>query len=90
MERFGANFKKLKMDFPLHYQKVIWVGGGAGFFAKKKSEKSSTLEYAQVVVVLWAKLNSVTALLSPRPRAIVVVVQTALSISTCMFLQIVF
>ena len=56
-----------KKDFPLYFQKVIWVRGDnflQNFFFLKKP---NTPEYAQVLVVMWAKPNSVTALLSPRP-----------------------
>ena len=35
------------------------LGGGGAFFAKKISEKV-TPEYAKVLVVTWAKLNSAT------------------------------
>ena len=55
-----------KMDFPLYFQKVIWLGGtflSAILFLKKPSPS----EYAQVLVVMWTKHNHVTALLSPRP-----------------------
>ena len=55
------------MDFPLYFQKVIEWGGDslfANFFLLKKP---ITPEYAQVLVVTWAKPNSVTALLSHRP-----------------------
>ena len=45
--------KKLKYGFPIVFSKSD-LGGG-------------DLEYAQVLVVTWAKLNSVTALLSHRP-----------------------
>ena len=53
------------MDFPLYFEKVIWVGGDI-FFAKNFClKKPNTPEYAEVLVITWAKLNSVTALLSP-------------------------
>ena len=55
------------MDFPLYFEKVIWVGGGLFFGRIFFLKKPNTPEYAQVLVVTWAKLNSVTALLSPRP-----------------------
>ena len=55
------------MDFLLYCQNVIWVGGESFFCQKICLKKPNTPEYAQVLVVLWAKLNSVTALLSPRP-----------------------
>ena len=51
------------------FKKRFWLGWGMGqfftdiFFLKKPS----TPEYAQVLVVMWAKLKSVAALLSPRP-----------------------
>ena len=56
------------MDFPLYCQKVIW--GGTVFFAEfcLLLKKPNTPEYAKVKVLTWAKLNSVTALLSPRPN----------------------
>ena len=65
-----------KRNFPLYFQQVIWVGGGGDIFLPKffssSLEKPNTPEYAQVLVVTWAKLNSFTALLllSPRPTLI--------------------
>ena len=46
-----------------------WFGWGGGLFFCQHFflKKPNTLEYAQVLVVTWAKPNSVTALLSPRP-----------------------
>ena len=40
-------------------------GGGAKFNTKKNLKKPNTPKYAHVLVVTWAKPNSVTALLSP-------------------------
>ena len=46
--------------------KQIWKeGGGAKFITKKVLKKPNTPKYAQVLVVMWAKPNSVTTLLSP-------------------------
>ena len=56
------------MDFPLYFQNVIWPGGGHFLLQKKILKKSNTPKYAQVLVVTWAKPNSVTALLSPPPN----------------------
>ena len=55
------------MDFPLYFQKVIWPGGDCFYYQKKILKKPNTSEYAQVLVVTWAKLNSVTALLPHSP-----------------------
>ena len=44
------------MDFPLYFQNVIWPGGGHFFIIK---------QFSQDLVVMWAKPNSVTPLLSP-------------------------
>ena len=57
-----------KMDFPLNFQNVLWLGGGQNlittiFFLKKPN----SFKYAQVLVVTWAKHNSVTTLLPPLP-----------------------
>ena len=50
----------------MYFQKVILVGGT--YFCRNFClQKLNTLEYAKVLVVTWAKLNSVNALLSPRP-----------------------
>ena len=46
---------------------MIWVGGGQFFRRIFFLIKPITTEYAKVLVVTWAKLNSVSALLSPRP-----------------------
>ena len=55
------------MDFPLYFQKGIWVGGQ--FFPRNfRLTKPNSPEKGQVLVVTWAKLNSATALLSPRPK----------------------
>jgi hypothetical protein len=52
-------------------KKGIWVGGGGQFVHQKYClKKPNTPEYAQDLVITWAKLNSVTALLSPRPNEI--------------------
>ena len=56
------------MDFPLYFKNVIWLGWGAFFFLQKKILKKPDIpKYAQDLVVMWAKPNSVTALLSPPP-----------------------
>ena len=62
-EHFGQ-YLKTKMDFPLYFQKVIWPGADS-FCSKKILKKPNTSEYALVLVVTWAKLNSVPALLFP-------------------------
>ena len=64
LERFVLS---KKMDFPLYFEKVIWVGGGLFFCRNFFLKKPNTPEYAQVLVVTCPKLNSVTALLSPPP-----------------------
>ena len=53
------------MDFPLYFQKVIWVEGGQILRQKCFPKKPNTPKYAQVLVITLAKLNAVTALLSP-------------------------
>ena len=60
---FSQNIAFLKMDFPLYFQQVIWVGGGHFFLIFLK--KPNNPEYGQVLVVTCTKFNSVTALLSP-------------------------
>ena len=48
------------MDFPLNFHK--W---GTDFVKKKILKKPNTPDYAQVLVVMCLKPNSVAALLSP-------------------------
>ena len=51
------------MDFALYFQNVIWPGGagwGLNLLPKKNLKKPNTPKYAQVLVVTWAKPNSVT------------------------------
>ena len=65
-ERFVLKHGVPKMYLLVYFQKVIWVGWGATFFfAKFFLKKPNSLEYVQVLVVTWAKLKTVTALLSP-------------------------
>ena len=52
------------MDFSVYFQNVIWQGGGAKFVTKKNSEKAKHSQICPSLVVMWAKPNSVTALLS--------------------------
>ena len=52
------------MDFPLYFEKVIWVGGGHFFRRNFFLKKPNTPEYAQVLVVTCPKPNYVAALLS--------------------------
>ena len=54
------------MDFPLLFEKSN-LGGGKLFLTNFFLKKPNTPEYAQVLVVMWAKLNSVTVLLSTPP-----------------------
>ena len=66
LKRFVPKNGVPKMDFPLYFQKVIWVGDifcDEIFFLKKPN----TPKYAQVSVVTCPKANSVDALLSPPP-----------------------
>ena len=56
------------MDFPLYFQKEIWDGGDSFFCQQFFLKKPNTPKYAQVLVVTYPKLNSVTALLSPPPK----------------------
>ena len=76
------------MDFPLYFQTVIWVGGPffCRIFLKKKP---NTQEYAQLLLATWAKLNSVTALLSPCPRWPYIYISklNQLTWLLCLFLQ---
>ena len=57
-----------KNGFPIVFSKSDFGGGGEFFRQFFFSEKPNTPEYAKVLLVMWAKLNSVTALLSPRPN----------------------
>ena len=52
------------MDFPLYYEKVIWVEGD---FLRRNLylKKPNNPEYSQVLLVMCLKLNSVTIVLSP-------------------------
>ena len=68
------------MVFLLYFQKVIFFGGDNFFTKKFFLKKSNTPEYTQVLVVTWAKLNSVTTLLSPRPN-----ISRKLMIVSCVF-----
>ena len=62
---FRSVFKKSqKMNFPLYFEKVIWVGWDIFFCRNVLLKKPNTSEYAQVLVVTWVKLDSVNALLS--------------------------
>ena len=66
LKRFVPKNCVPKMDFPLYFQKMIWVGDifcDEIFFLKKPN----TPKYAQVSVVTCPKANSVDALLSPPP-----------------------
>ena len=56
------------MDFQLYFQKVILVGGQF-FLHHLGLKKPNTPEYAKVLFITWAKLSSVTALLSPHPTS---------------------
>ena len=55
------------MDFPFYFQKVLLPEGGTFFLQQFFLKKPNTSEYAQVLVVTWVKLNSVTTLLFPPP-----------------------
>ena len=57
------------MDFPLYFQKVFWTGGTSFFIEIFFLKKPNTSECAQVLVVMWVKLDCVEALLSPGPTA---------------------
>ena len=70
------------MDFPLYFEKVIWVGGGNFFRQIFFLKKPNTPEYAQVLVVTWAKPNSVTALLSPRPNSLLATSKAGVQVNT--------
>ena len=56
------------MDFPLYLQNVIWPGGFIFFINFFFLKKPNTLEFAQVLVVTWVRLDCVEALLSPDPK----------------------
>ena len=67
MSRFVPKNGVPKNLFPVVFSKSD-LGGGERFFRQKFFlKKPNTQEYAHVLVVMWAKLNSVTALLSHRP-----------------------
>ena len=54
------------MDIPLYFLKVICMGGKL-FRRNFCLKKPNAPDYAQVLVLMWEKLNYVTTLLSPRP-----------------------
>ena len=64
---FWSVFKKSKYGFLIVFSKcdLAGEGGGATFVTEKIRKKPNIPKYAQVLVVTWAKTNSVTALLSP-------------------------
>ena len=57
-----------KTGFPIVFSKSDFGEGGRFLCQNCFLTKPNTPEYAQVLVVTWAKLNSVTALLSPCPK----------------------
>ena len=60
-----------KKNLRLYFQKKLLGWGGGQFVLQKYClKKPNTPEYAHDLVITWAKLNSVTALLSPRPNEI--------------------
>ena len=67
VERFVSKMAFQKMDFPLYFQQVIWVGRGEFFLPKWVSEKAKHSRIRPSCSGKMAKLNSVTALLSPLP-----------------------
>ena len=58
-----------KNGFPIVFSESDLGGGGQFFRQHFFLKKPNTPEYAQVLVVTWAKPNSVTALLSPHPTS---------------------
>ena len=59
------------MDSRCYYTKKNYLDGGTSLFLPKNvSKKPKTLEYAQVLVVTWVKLDCAKALLSPPPLPI--------------------
>ena len=76
MERFVPKNGVKRMNFPLYFQKVIWVGGGVVFLSKILSEKAKhpriCPDYAKVLGVTCLKPNSVTALLPSLPSPVFV------------------
>ena len=65
MKRFVPKNGLPKIRFPILFSKRYLGGGGQFFCQHFYLKKPNIPEYSQVLVVTWAKLNSVTALLSP-------------------------
>ena len=82
LEHFGPKNDVPKMDFPLYFLKVIWLGGHI-LWQKIILKKPNTPEYAQVLVVACQKLNSVAALLISKYFSRVVIFVTSLLCYPC-------